>query len=201
MAAALTLWRHPRVRLPAGVCYGRLDVEADALHQWELCAQGCTRWSPQPVICSPARRCRGLAEAVAAAWGQPCSVDRRLQELDFGAWEGRPWDDIPRAEIDRWAADPIDHAPGGGESLRQLAARVQAWWLERCADGGPALVVGHGGPMRVLAVLAAGQPLDAVPGMAAPAFPPRAPPRRRRDRRAPPRAAAPARAAPPASSA
>ena len=51
-------------------------------------------------------------------------MDPRLAEIDFGRWEGRSWDHIPRDDIDPWAAGTEDHAPGG-ESLRMLWERVR----------------------------------------------------------------------------
>lgn len=71
-------------------------------------------------------------------------------EMDFGRWEGVPWDRIPRAELDAWAAD-FDHArPHGGESVAIFAARVEAA-LSALRDGTPTLIVTHGGVMKVAA--------------------------------------------------
>ena len=64
---------------------------------------------------SPAVRCRGLAEAIAAVLRVPLREDQRLWELDFGAWEGRPWETIAREDLDRWALDPLGFAPPGGD--------------------------------------------------------------------------------------
>jgi len=50
-----------------------------------------------------------------------------LLEMHFGAWEGRAWALIPHAEVDAWVAHFADHAPGGGESLRQVLQRAAAW--------------------------------------------------------------------------
>ena len=63
--------------------------------------------------------------------------------MDFGAWDGRPWSDIPWPEVQAWEADLLHHRPGGGESLAQLMARVQSWL--QAGDGTPRLVVTHGG--------------------------------------------------------
>ena len=45
--------------------------------------------------------------------------------MDFGDWEGRPWADIARGEIDAWTQDcPLP--PGAGENLHSMLARVDA---------------------------------------------------------------------------
>ena len=96
---------------------------------------------------SPLQRARLLAEAL----GDP-SLDPRLMEIHFGEWEGRLFDDIGRDALDAWVAAPLDFAPPGGESPRQMAERVRAFLadLRRTAPAA-AVVVAHGGPLRALA--------------------------------------------------
>ena len=74
--------------------------------------------------------------------------------MDFGTWEGRPWAEIPEAEVEAWAADFIDARPHGGESVAMLLARVRRA-MARCRPEEPSLVVTHGGPIRA-ALFAAG---------------------------------------------
>lgn len=156
----LYLIRHPRPLIAAGVCYGQLDIPAEnpALAAAALQAQlpaGLPLWS------SPLRRCRDLAQALAAAAGgtagegAPLRLDPRLAEIDFGAWEGRPWDAIPRDQIDAWAADVGGYAPPGGESPRQLQARVLEFF--NTLPDRDTVVVTHAGVIRSL--LAADQGL------------------------------------------
>ena len=44
--------------------------------------------------------------------------------MDFGNWEGRTWADIGKPAIDTWTAAFAAHAPGGGDSLSAVLARV-----------------------------------------------------------------------------
>jgi alpha-ribazole phosphatase len=116
---------------------------------------GATRvWS------SPARRCRVLADAIALARAVPLTVDFRLRELDFGEWEGRSWDAIPRADLDRWAACPLTFAPPRGESGAELIARISDFHAELRRDQQDCVVVSHGGPLKLLAALLSGRPPD-----------------------------------------
>lgn len=147
----IALVRHPPVAA-TGRCYGRLDLpvadmaEVDSLVT-RLAPFGGTIWT------SPARRCRAVAEALGVY-----RVDERLQELAFGLWEGRPWDDVPRDGLDAWAADPWGFAPPGGETGRALVARVCAFAGE-CAVG-THVVITHGGPLKVLVPLLLGDEID-----------------------------------------
>ena len=78
------------------------------------------------LVSSPLERCRRLAERIGAARGLVPVVDERLREFDFGTWEGVPWESIPRAELDAWAADFLHARPHGGESVQMLHERVAA---------------------------------------------------------------------------
>jgi alpha-ribazole phosphatase len=164
----LALIRHPAVAMPPGICYGASNVplarepaaEAARL-ALRLDALGCG--APVCIHTSPLARCAGVAQWLAAHYARETRSDPRLAELDFGAWEMRPWDAIDRAAIDAWARD-VEHArPHGGESVAMLAARVAAW-LDQLETGGAdacAAVVTHAGVIRVLTSLALGLPLAA----------------------------------------
>jgi alpha-ribazole phosphatase len=153
----IALIRHPRPLVAAGTCYGRLDVplhpEAAIVAPPALAGIGRV-WS------SPARRCRTLADVIAAAVALPLIVDARLLELDFGQWEGRSWDDVPRADLDRWASSPLTFAPPRGESGSALIARVGDFHATLHADGQDCAVVSHGGPLKILSALLDGRPVD-----------------------------------------
>lgn len=83
--------------------------------------------------------------------------DPRLAEMDFGAWEGRHWDAIARAEIDAWTGAFATTHCGGGECVQDFMARVAAAWEEAHARGGCVIWVTHAGVIRAAQLLAAGQ--------------------------------------------
>ena len=78
-----------------------------------------------------------------ARWGWRHHVDARLSELDFGDWDGRPWDAIGEPQLTAWTASFAEHAAGGGESVAQLMARCRTFIDERRHLGG--CIVGHAG--------------------------------------------------------
>lgn len=165
----LVLIRHAHPAVDDGVCYGRLDLPlaepmsppADAIAAAVSTAASANGVPPaQRIVCSPAQRAHVTAQRIAqACMAQPGATaptidrDARLHELDFGAWEGRRWDAVPREGLDRWAADLMDARPHGGESARMANARVAEWAdsLQRSASARCLWVVGHAGPMRMLA--------------------------------------------------
>ena len=173
----LHLIRHPRPAVEPGVCYGQTDVGlaecpvAVAARLRPLLPESFT------LHASPLARARLLAQEL----GTP-QLDDRLMEIHFGDWEGRTFTDIGSA-IDDWAADPLGFRAPGGESPREMAARVLAWLEEiRQGPGLPAnatsrrdsrasplpqeappraedlVVVAHGGPLRAIAGHLLGMP-------------------------------------------
>lgn len=143
----LWLIRHPRPRVAADVCYGQLDLEVAAEERAAAAARLPSLPAAARLRSSPARRCLDLARC----WQPAPAIDPRLQERAFGAWEGRTWDDIGRAAVDAWAADPWDYAPPGGESTRAFVERVHAALDEELALGGVAVWVSHQGVARAVA--------------------------------------------------
>jgi alpha-ribazole phosphatase len=159
----IALIRHLAPLIEPGICYGRLDVAVDPSANEQM----GSRLASDPrlhgairVWTSPALRCRGLAEAIARALVIPLSVDHRLQELDFGSWEGQAWDAIARADLDRWAASLLTQAPPGGESGADLIARIRDFHTDLRRGQQDCVVVSHGGPLKVLEALLLGKPID-----------------------------------------
>lgn len=154
--------RHPRPAIDAGVCYGQLDMalaepveDAARALMGRLGSYGFAR-----IVTSPLQRALGLAEAIARDFTLAVAVDPRLQEMNFGTWEGVAWQTIPREEIDAWAGDPIGNRPGGGETVSELAARVSQAWQEAVAGGERQLWITHAGPMRCVFAATRGLPLE-----------------------------------------
>ena len=152
----LWLVRHASVLCPvepaSATCYGRLDWPADPQATQELARTLASRLPHGARLRSSTRqRTRLLAHELQALRPdlQPGGADARLDELDFGAWEGRRWDDIGEAAVAAWVRDFADARVGGGESVRQLLQRVQAALIEQAADGpGEVVWLCHAGVIR-----------------------------------------------------
>jgi alpha-ribazole phosphatase len=102
-----------------------------------------------PVISSPLKRCAELATQLVSS-SDDVRFDSRLVEMHFGEWELCPWNEIPRVEIDAWAADMAGYRPGGGESAMQVAERVHAFYDEWLLQPRESVVVCHAGTIRLL---------------------------------------------------
>ncbi|MGW2741224.1 histidine phosphatase family protein [Streptomyces sp. NPDC001450] len=108
------------------------------------------------VLASPSVRCRETASAL----GLDASADPELSGLDVGRWRGRTLDDVGAAEpeaVARWLADP-GAAPHGGESVRELCARVARWLDTRGLADGRTVAVAEPEVVRAVVVHALGAP-------------------------------------------
>jgi alpha-ribazole phosphatase len=156
----MTLWlvRHAQPLVAAGICYGQLDLKADT-NATLTCAQALANALPPDiaVVTSPLQRCEQLAQVLLAARPDlTIKKDARLQEMNFGAWEGQPWATIARAELDAWTADFAAYRPGGsGESVSQFMARVASAFDEQ-PGAKDTLWVTHAGVMRAVELIAGG---------------------------------------------
>jgi 2,3-bisphosphoglycerate-dependent phosphoglycerate mutase len=99
-------------------------------------------------------RARETAEIVGARLGLAVRLDPRLREANRGEWEGRRFIDIEREQPEAYAAwrrAGEGWRFPGGESLRDQLDRVSAAVEDVRREGElPALVVCHGGSIRVM---------------------------------------------------
>jgi alpha-ribazole phosphatase len=149
----LVLVRHTRVAVPEGTIYGQADVplaataEADLAAVHELLPELC-----RYVYSSPLGRCRQLTNTLAVRYRVRPVWDNRLMEMNFGDWEGKRWEDIPRAQARYWGNHWQTEPAPGGESFQDIVLRVKQFWqqcLTHDADE-TVIVVSHSGPIRCL---------------------------------------------------
>jgi len=156
----LWLVRHATPLVDTGTCYGALDVAADAVatHDAALRLHAALP-AGAAVYSSPLRRSRQLGQALGALRLDLDTItDARLAEMNFGQWEGRPWDAIGAAALQTWTDDFAHHRPGGGESVREFMARVGAAF-DAClasADTHDIAWITHAGVIRAALLVHAG---------------------------------------------
>ena len=144
----LTLVRHAEPAV-VGVCYGALDVELSTRgrEQAAALAERLLGEHFDAVVSSP--RLRALETATAL--GLPVATDERLRELDFGAFEGRTYEEIEQSEPElfrAWMETPTQVRFPGGESYADLRERAVTALDELRAEHESTLVVTHGGVIR-----------------------------------------------------
>ena len=114
-------------------------------------------------VTSPLKRAVETAQLLGA--GDP-PRDQRLVEMDWGEWEGQHLDALRRELGDlmrAWEAKGLDFRAPGGESPRQVQARLLPFLAERAASGNDAVAVAHKGIIRAVYALATGWDMTGPP--------------------------------------
>jgi probable phosphoglycerate mutase len=149
----LALIRHmPTVWNRDGRLQGRRDtpLDPDAVPRWRLPTElAACRFLSSPL---------GRARETAALLGIEPRLDDRLTEMSWGEWEGHTLRELRStfADIDELEAQGLDfHAPGG-ESPRDVQARVAPLLAEIAAAAAPTVAVTHKGVIRAVFALATG---------------------------------------------
>jgi len=153
-ASKLWLARHAQPLVAPGVCYGALDVAADAMAT-QHAAQALADVLPTGllVLASPLQRCELLAQAIQGLRPDLAyKTEVRLAEMNFGCWEGQRWADIPQQAYDDWTADFWQHRFGGAENVAEFMARVASAWQETSAQ----VWITHAGVIRALRLIESG---------------------------------------------
>ena len=128
-------------------------------------AERAAALEPSALWTSDLIRARETAEIVGGRLGLEPRIDPRLREGNRGGWEGRLFEDVAREEPElfaEWLRAGERWRFPGGESLREQLDRVTASINDvRAAADLPALVICHGGSIRVMLCRSDPRGLDA----------------------------------------
>ena len=90
----ITLIRHGKVDGPAAL-YGRTDIPLSSTGHRDLTRTLSNLHAQTPIdqmISSPRIRCSHVAHAFSIEHKIPLRTEDKLQEMDFGIWDGIPFD-------------------------------------------------------------------------------------------------------------
>jgi len=166
----ILLIRHGHVEgIKPGRFRGRADVPLTDRGVSEAAAVAgriASAWRPIKVYTSPMKRCIDTGGAIAKA----CQVDAEilddLNDIDYGAWQWKSYEEIQRAEPQRftiWFARPPFTRFPDGESFQELVARsadALRLVVGRHSDD-TVVLVAHDSVNRALLLQLLDQPLSA----------------------------------------
>ncbi|KAF0865345.1 alpha-ribazole phosphatase family protein [Pseudomonas sp. LD120] len=164
MTLHLDLLRHGETELGGGL-RGSLD-DALTAHGWQQMRDGVQGRGPwDRLVSSPLQRCARFAETLASQMQLPLTLERHLQELHFGAWEGQSVAALMETDAEdlgRFWSDPYGFTPPQGEPVEAFSQRVLGAidGLYQAYAGQRVLLVSHGGVMRLLLARARGLPRE-----------------------------------------
>ncbi|GAB4542553.1 MAG: alpha-ribazole phosphatase [Anaerolineales bacterium] len=142
---------------------GQSDIPLNqtGLLQARQIAARLSREKIDAIYSSNLSRAADSAQAIADFHKIEIVKDARWRELSFGAWEGLTYEEMNagwRELVVKWYADPVNTSTPRGETLAQLAARVDSALgeLKNKHKDDTVLVVSHSGAIQALLCLALG---------------------------------------------
>ncbi|ONH52168.1 alpha-ribazole phosphatase [Pseudomonas cedrina] len=164
MTLRLDLLRHGETELGGGL-RGSLDdaLTAEGWAQMRAAVEQQKPWDR--LVSSPLQRCARFAEELGARLNLPVTLEKDLQELHFGAWEGQSAAALMETDaqgLGLFWADPYGFTPPQGEPVIEFSQRVLGAIarLHRAHAGERVLLISHGGVMRLLLAQARGLPRE-----------------------------------------
>ena len=114
-------------------------------------------------IASPLARARETAEILS---GRVPVLEPRIAEMHWGEWEGETLENLRARYGDAMVeneAKGLDFRAVGGESPRDVCARIVAFFAERARTGQDTVAVSHKGVIRATLALATGWDMTGKP--------------------------------------
>ncbi|MBI4033772.1 histidine phosphatase family protein [Candidatus Saccharibacteria bacterium] len=153
-----------------GITNGRIDeplAEEGKIQAQEL-AQRLKDKPIDVIYSSPLKRATLTALPIAEKLGKTINIDRRLIEVDFGSFEGKPHREVKEVLGDEMRGlfnkYEYDLTPYDGESSAQVEERVKAFYGDlKQQPYEMVLVVTHGGILRWLHYLITGEKIGPLP--------------------------------------
>ncbi|MDN8342507.1 histidine phosphatase family protein [Acinetobacter baumannii] len=150
--------------------HGHLDDEltAKGWQQMQSTIEQVTNQTWDVIVSSSLKRCACFAEQLAKTAKLPLLVNHDLKEMYFGEWEGvstqQIYETSPELLANFWQK-PSQYCPPRAETLNQFQTRVLKGFQDlleymQKQNLQHALVITHGGVIKLLACLARQQPLD-----------------------------------------
>ncbi len=156
----LTLIRHaPTKWNEEGRLQGRTDVPLSERGRTEL-----ADWRVPPDLAEASWVSSPLSRALetARALGAEPTIEKRLIEIDWGAWEGKTLAEVGRSlgrEVAEIEARGLDFQAPDGESPGAVRKRIQSWLAETASLGRAVVAVTRKGVIQaVMALAARGRP-------------------------------------------
>jgi broad specificity phosphatase PhoE len=138
-----------------------VELSAEGRKQMQSVADRLSGESIRAIYSSPRRRALESAAILAEPLRVPVRPEERFREIDFGDFEGRPYDEIAQRYPEayrQWMEHPAETQFPNGESFVEMKARViqAAHDLYVRHQGETIAIVAHGGVNRILLAAALG---------------------------------------------
>lgn len=152
----LYLLRHGEIAT-SGILAGKTDIALSEFGRRQLSQATDSLMNISRCISSPLIRCHEWASQYCQQQNLQLAVDRKLQEMDFGDWDGKSYQALwsmaeqpATSSIGDFWQNPWQHQPPSGETMESFVSRVDHWWQCICEEKSlqNTLVVTHAGVIK-----------------------------------------------------
>jgi len=147
-----------------GRMQGRRDIALSAAGRAEALRWRAAFAHDEPIDWLSSPLARAVETATLLAERAP-RIEPALVEMDWADWEGQRLDALHARHGDAFVANErrgLDFRPAGGESPREVIARIRRW-LATLDGHSPIVAVTHNGVLRVLLAIATGWDMTGKP--------------------------------------
>ena len=150
----IDLLRHGEVENDEVFCGSTNDVLTD--HGWQQMVKSLENKGDWDLVVSASlERCQEFAELIASEDDIDIEVDEKLNEIDFGLWEGLSPDQIMKDEnelLNSWWQSPTKNSPPEGEDFHEFQSRVLGYFklIVENNQGKRILFISDTGPIRLI---------------------------------------------------
>ncbi len=150
----IDLLRHGEVENDAVFCGSTNDVLTD--NGWQQMVKSLENKGDWDLIVSASlERCQEFAELIAKEDDIDLEVDNKLNEIDFGQWEGLCPDQIMKEDselLNSWWQSPTKNSPPEGEDFHEFQSRVLSYFKHIVENnkGKRILFISDTGPIRLI---------------------------------------------------
>lgn len=140
-----------------GIYYGRSEspLTEQGIDDHRRAVKKLNDMNIDMIIASPRQRCRVLAEKICAIADAELIIDNRLEEINFGIFEGLKYDEAQKKYPDvwdNWINSGDDYQLEGGESISMFEKRVDEFskYLMDISLEKDVAIISHGGVIASL---------------------------------------------------
>ncbi|MGB1298323.1 MAG: histidine phosphatase family protein [Psychrobium sp.] len=148
----ITLLRHGETTAPSNL-NGQTDVPLSLSGEQQMRDTIANIDNISQIISSPLMRCAKVAQEYAYQYELPFTINPEFAEIDFGDWDGQPFDELYRQQpelMDKFWHTPWEVTIPNGEQLDAFQRRIDNAWQQLINQQLNSLVVCHGGVIRYL---------------------------------------------------
>uniref|UniRef100_A0A7V6CDM8 Histidine phosphatase family protein n=1 Tax=Thermodesulfobacterium geofontis TaxID=1295609 RepID=A0A7V6CDM8_9BACT len=135
------------------VFYGQFDVplsEEGKIKSLKVVDE-LSNYSIKAIFSSPLKRALFPAKALSERKNIPLIIKEELKEINYGAWTGRPREEIYKEPLFWERLKNDTYFPPGGESIRDLRKRAKNFWDSlKDLEEGLYVIFTHGGFIKAL---------------------------------------------------